>query len=461
MTRFYAGAAQVDITPQLPATLGGFFLSFPCDRVLDKLYASAVSLSDGDQQVILVSCDLGYIMEETVAQIRDTVQEATGVQPANINISATHTHSGPYMGYDYRSYYRGEAQDAEDKTVRDRIAAGIAQAAIEAFERQKPASVGYGSASVGRCCYNRRFIMGDGRSRMQPGFDNPDSLMVEGPVDNQFQVVWFEDDENHPLAIMANLASHPVNFYGCAWLSADFPGEMRAVVNSASGKPVPVLFLQGACGNVTPINYGEGERWENNFDRYRRCGRILAGEVIRLMAEGSPVSNVRMAYAHQTVAIPYRAFSPDDAGRLLQLLADSDKADNRRAFLFSRLQTTDEKTEFHTFTGLHERKKRHPDYQIDIAALRLNDIVLVTNPAELFVEYQIEIKKALANRSVMVAELTNGWISYVPTLQAIALGGYEPTTRRTADDTGKIITERSIALILSLFPAGGADLDSV
>ncbi|MFN2352622.1 MAG: hypothetical protein ABR497_11825, partial [Kiritimatiellia bacterium] len=72
------------------------------------------------------------------------------------------------------------------------------------------------------------------------------------------------------------------------------------------------------------------------------------------------------------------------------------------------------------------------------------------NPAELFVEFQLDIKNRFKDRKVIVTELTNGRIGYVPTRLACALGGYETILTRFNPGTGELIRDTSCTLIESL-----------
>lgn len=91
-----------------------------------------------------------------------------------------------------------------------------------------------------------------------------------------------------------------------------------------------------------------------------------------------------------------------------------------------------------------------PAEPAEISAVALDDVVLVTNPAELFVEYQLDIKARFKGQKIMIAELTNGRIGYVPTRLACALGGYETIETRFNPDAGEQICEASRGVIESL-----------
>jgi hypothetical protein len=100
---------------------------------------------------------------------------------------------------------------------------------------------------------------------------------------------------------------------------------------------------------------------------------------------------------------------------------------------------------------------RLPVHDLSLTALRLgDDVAILTNPAELFCEFGLEIKQNSPVKYTLVSELTNGAMGYVPTRQAFEEGGYE--IRKLAGnsflamDAGERIVDASLSLLRN-FPA--------
>ena len=64
---------------------------------LDSLNVRAVILDDGQDRVAFVLFDLIVIGDEDAARVRDLVDAANGVPPANVSISCTHAHCAPCL----------------------------------------------------------------------------------------------------------------------------------------------------------------------------------------------------------------------------------------------------------------------------------------------------------------------------------------------------------------------------
>ncbi len=463
--KFMAGASMVDITPNVPATLGGMFGCYQAEQVLDHLYASSISISDGNIDVIWISCDLAIITEEITERVRVEISGITGVDPACINISATHTHTGPNTGY-VAPIFRDHKQIMEDKVTMEGIIEKIIESGVRSHSGMRPAKIGWGKGRAEKCSFNRRYVMADGKSRMAIG-NYPQGLMVEGPIDDELYVVWFEDEGDEIIAMMVNYSSHPAALYSLEYVSSDFPGAMREMIWNALSKKFPVQYLQGACGNTVPISSDaakHGDMWGRGLSGYRHIGAILAGEVIKLIHQNIATEfEDKIIIRSSKIYIPYKEFNENDIDEALKILMEDAETGDKAKDMRDRLDKVDDWecmknikvnaerwAQFYNLAVIKDLQKKYPEYPVEITALKLGSVIFVTNPAELFVEYQLQIKNRFRDKNIMVVELTNGWTNYIPTRQAIALGGYEVIQSRLHEYAGRMITDKSIALIESL-----------
>ena len=63
--------------------------------------------------------------------------------------------------------------------------------------------------------------------------------------------------------------------------------------------------------------------------------------------------------------------------------------------------------------------------EVEVGAISMSGTAISTNPAELFVEFGLEIKERSPFEVTLISELANGWCGYVPTEAAFTQGGYE------------------------------------
>ena len=71
------------------------------------------------------------------------------------------------------------------------------------------------------------------------------------------------------------------------------------------------------------------------------------------------------------------------------------------------------------------RKLQERVIHTEVQALRLNELILVGFPGEIFAEVSLRLKSEVENRAVAVVELANDNIGYIASPEAFAEGGYE------------------------------------
>jgi hypothetical protein len=88
---------------------------------------------------------------------------------------------------------------------------------------------------------------------------------------------------------------------------------------------------------------------------------------------------------------------------------------------------------------------------VELGAIAIGDVAVSCNPAELFTELGMEIKRRSPFRLTIISELTNGYCGYVPPEHAFAQKGYETHrtvfTSRLAKNAGALIVDRSVGLL--------------
>jgi len=146
--KFKAGAAQVDISPEDSQFLFGYpHVKRYSTGIHDKLWSSALYLSDSNEQVLFIANDIVFVSKEVARQARITISSRTGVKPENIMITATHTHSGP-MILDHISNQNDPVVPKTDVNYVRFMQDRIVQAAIIAYQNAQPAKIGLAIATA-------------------------------------------------------------------------------------------------------------------------------------------------------------------------------------------------------------------------------------------------------------------------------------------------------------------------
>lgn len=392
------GIAKTKITPTVP---GLRWEGKQLTGVYRDLYARAIILNHEAEQIALVLCDLLGISQELVRCIRQEVQTRIGFPGRAIQIACTHSHSTPdTIGVGF-----------EDPDYNSFLIDTIATAVCEAATSTQPARLGWSRVPIRGLAHSRRKKMNDGtvfttRYGVPSTWRvNADLIVGEGPIDPDLTVIRIEDLSGEVLAIISNFACHPSVALMSPNFSGDFPGEAMAILETTFGKHSVVLCTNGAAADVDPTL--EIPYWGPRTDfMARRLGRIFAAQVLECAERIEMEELISIGAIQETVNLTVR---PD---------------------WFQLLEVEQERMQQEFSTGwslssVTKRILRERVIQTEVQALRLNDLILVGFPGEVFAETGLKLKSEIQNSAIAVLELTNDNIGYIPTAQAFAEGGYE------------------------------------
>ncbi|MBN2580348.1 MAG: neutral/alkaline non-lysosomal ceramidase N-terminal domain-containing protein [Pirellulales bacterium] len=433
-----AGAAAVDVTPTGRQFLFGY-PHVPRDStgVHDPLWSSALFLSDGRTPLLLVANDVIYISRETARRVREGIHEQTGIPPAQMMITATHTHSGP-MTVDQVSNEADPAVPKTDPRYVAQLEEGIVRAAVEAYRGARPAALGLATAD-GACV---------GGNRHDPA----------GPSDPEVPLLAIRDNSDGCLmALMVVCSMHPTVLHEDSTLvSADFPGMTRQYLQErVLGNDCPVLFHTGPCGNQSPRHVTQS----NTFDEAARLGRLLGESIIQSLANLEEVSDVQLGCAQATVDLPIRTM-PSVAEAQSQLEAAARRLDALRRSGADRREVRTAECDWY---GAEEslglaRAAASGRLSERIASLMPAEITLMRIgpryyagwPCEIFVEFLLMVKAQCPNCHVV--SLANGEMQgYLVTEEAVRRGWYEASNSLFAGpDSGLILVNKTLELIKPL-----------
>lgn len=379
-----AGAASIDIRPPEGIAMAGFSARAGTSKgVLDPLQARALVLEGKDRAVALVTLDLiGPLPPRQLDAIRSRVKSSCGIE--DVIFSASHTHSGPNV--------MEEAPEWQTQA-----AAGIVAVVERAWKARRDARIGIGRGAV-QIGHNRLFYMSQGEGKM---LWRNESRIPTAPVDPTVMILRVDGADGLPLAILVNYACHPV-VLGPENLqySADYPGEMRRVVERAHRGAV-ALFLQGGAGNINPY-YDKTPLIEDAVGSMRETGRMLAKEVLRVMPDikthSLPDADIKIV--RDTLDFPARW----NREKLLASVPASRLNDDMK---------------------MRVARATSGPYHAPVTTLLVGrDFAFVGVPAEIFVDFQMDVRARVSGMPVLFGGYTNGTLGYAPTIKAAVDGGY-------------------------------------
>ena len=429
-----AGSAAISITPDNSQFLFGYpHVERYSTGVHDQLFSSALFLSDGKTELMIIANDIVSVSKESVARIRRRICEKTGVPVKNIMISATHTHSGP-VTVDYISNANDPVVPKADRQYIRLMEDGMVKAAVEAFNSAAPAELGLAVTDSS----------GVGTNRHDPA----------GPSDMQMPVLIVRSLQGKKyIACMLVCSMHPTVLHEDSKLiSSDFPGMARQILQSEFlGKECPVIYHTGPSGNQSPRHVTK----ENTFKEAKRLGNILAQAVGRILHKINYTSDNPLVCIQRFVDLPGRSFQGireikqqlDQAAKKLDKLrksgASSQEVRTAEVDWFGAEETL-------SLAQLAQEGSLDAVYQTclpaEIQVIGIGRWTFVGWQGEIFVEYSLKVKERCEH--VYLVSCANGDLQgYIVTPEAAAKGGYEASNSIFDHESGAILVAETLQLL--------------
>ena len=365
-----AGFSEIGITPEKPVIMSGYGnRKDPFKGIHDSLFAQAMYLTNGDEEVLLITSDLIGHSHQHVKMLQSMIQRETGIPEDKIFVTAVHNHGGPVNG----TYMPQDKLPPDVKAYVDILYGKLLVISREAKQDIQPVRIGYekGESKVN---INRRAIYSEGEVWLGR---NPD-----GACDHEVDIVKFTGMDGKLLAVHVNYPCHGTctgqdNYQ----ITGDWPGITAQMMKEKLGADVVVMVTAGASADINPI-YGPN----NNF---RQVSAVAYG-----------VASVAMELVDKCVATGYSEL----------------RSANRTA----------------TFPGKKGWDSHFPqvsvpgeDVTINFSAIRMGDIVLAGISGEVFTEIGMNMKKRSSGNTTVMTHC-NGASGYICTDASYREGGYEP-----------------------------------
>ncbi|MGI6458735.1 MAG: hypothetical protein ACOX5J_01345 [Candidatus Hydrogenedentales bacterium] len=437
-----AGFASRCITPLLGKEIPGLFEQRFAQGIHDDLFVRAAVIDDGEKCIALVQCDAIKISAAMTARARKAAESLCGIPGRYCFLSATHTHSGgPVFGS-----FLSEADAAYQEFIADQAAHAIA----EAHRLRQAVVAGTGASLAEGVAFNRRFIMKDGSQLTHPGKMNPDIERPAGPADPTVTVVAFRPDgEAEPIGAIVHFACHATHMNGLLY-SADYPKYIVDTLRAVYGENFGVVYLNGACGDVTQVDNQSPRPAE--FGEYwcKRTGRAVGAAALQALARMDYFSQASVDASSRSLLAPIRVATPQQVRAARERLRTH------------ALDPQDIETIYaHCLLRVEKMRKARPKERLEILGLRIADACFWGVPGEFFQEFAMNVRKTSEFPHICCVELANGYFGYICTEEAFAGGGYEIRTAPSSylvEDTGRRIQKTGERVVADLWQAARTEL---
>lgn len=397
-----AGVATTVITPEQPMWMAGYAArTKPSEGKVHDLHAKALVLADAQgRRLAIVTVDLLGIDRAMRDWVEKEVRQRYHIDPSNLLINASHTHSGPVLRESAYSIYGDSFYDLTPKQLEqsnvysDRLQQKLVDVVGKALEQLAPARLAYTHGRAG-FAMNRRLPTAQG-FRNSP---NPD-----GPIDHDVPVLRIESPEGQLRAILFGYACHAttLSFYQYC---GDYPGFAQEYIEQLH-PGTTAMFLAGCGGDQNPYPRNK----DRALELCQQHGHALANGVeTALQCPSKPVRGPLRA-ALEEVTLDFA--EPPSRAALEQQAKSNNKYERMHAeYLLQQLEREGDITS---------------TYSYPVQVIRFgDDLMMIALAGEVVIDYALRLKRELTDTPLWVAGYSNDVFGYVPSVRVLQEGGYE------------------------------------
>ena len=445
---FLAGAAQVDSTPPLGTLINGDLITHYARSIHDTLYAKALVMQSGELTVALVVVDICAMPKDFLDEIKADIHQQTGISPANVLISSTHTHAaGSVMSL---------LMGAADLPYRQKLSGLIPEAVKRAYEQLRPAKAGFGHADVPEHVVCRRFFMKEGYAALNPVTGGIDTIKTnpfgaEAYIDRRASVpdpevgfLAIQGLDGQWICLLANYSLHYVGDWENGTITADYFGVFSEQIRKKLGANDSFVGMMsnGTSGEINIWDFVAPDRYPSDFfAKSRLIGTDIAEKVFSALPKINWQINPRLGVQYAEVNIGTRKPAPADVEDAKIVVAKTD---------FEQLSTSAEAW-YPVYAREQVLLNEYPDSLLfPIQAIRIGSGLIGALGGEFFAETGLRLKNALSTTPYFTITMANGYVGYVPPAHELKQGGYETWRCRTSfleESAEEAIRSRLLALL--------------
>ncbi|MEX2568670.1 MAG: hypothetical protein WD431_22195 [Cyclobacteriaceae bacterium] len=442
---FKAGFAEKDITPDIGMEAPGGYGKSYHRTFHDACKVRAVVFDDGKKRVALVGIDLLFVTRSLVLEARVEIEKRCGIPQDAIMIGASHSHSSGPIGMREPGDFENASPLVQDLVNNKSIVSNpgymqllkkqIVEAVVTADESRIDAKLAVGNGYEDKVSFNRRLRMKNGLTYSHPGAGNPDIIDYAGPIDPQVGTVGVWDLKGNLLGMLVNFSNHATTNPG--GISANWIGDMEKTLRGATGNAaLPVVFLQGACGDITQVDNLTEFQNPASEEWCEIVGGRVGAEAYKtlLLIRRGANSDIPLDTRQKIWKVQRRIPSAETVKQALETVNQGPEKAGTTEWTFAKETLV-----------LDAMIKARPEVEVEVQAIQVGPMVFVSNPAEYFVQFGLDIKEGSKFHFTFVVELANGIVGYVPTEEALGPngGGYE--TRLTSYSNLEVSAGRQFA----------------
>ncbi|MBE6700858.1 MAG: hypothetical protein E7582_03095 [Ruminococcaceae bacterium] len=439
---FEFGFYEKEITPPLGCGIPGYFnIRRGCD-VLDRLYARAVVIKQGDKRVAILSIDGLHPKTDICDGIAKRIEAYTNIPRENVMIAFTHSHTAIPFRFEGIAFEDDEVVKESIKGYIDVFIRLVADCVTLANLRLVNATPFFEKGEVSGISFCRDYFMKNGTPRTNPPRTSPEILSSVTESDKELPVLMIKDDEGKALGAILGFACHADCISG-EKLSGDYVSTLSKELKKVYGEDFVTIFLLGCSGDV---NHFDVSKLSDSGDHYVKMGKKLAEEVVRVASKGEKLKENTLKSKLEYITIPRREVDEEtilEARRCIETIPE------KKGVKISADNTDPEQYKLAMAKRLVAFIDSTPqEFDVPLQCIQIGEFTIYGFNSEIFTEFGKIVKRGDKTGKNLVATLCNEAFGYVPTRDMFYDTIYEsrPGSSRLDKEAGYIMAEKLISM---------------
>jgi hypothetical protein len=390
------GTASVRITPDKPLWMAGYgSRDHPAESKLHDLWVKVLALeAPGGHRAVLITSDVCGFSRVSYEAICAGLKARTQLEPAQIMLSCSHTHSGPALRECLQDYY---PMDAKQRTLNDQYTLELEKTIVdkvaEAFAHREPATLWAGEGKCGFAVNRRNNTEAQVADSLQRG------LPLKGPVDHSVPVLAVRRLDGSLRTLVFGYACHTTTLSGYQWCG-DYAGFAQIALEK--GHAGTLAMLHAGCGaDQNPIP-------RRSVELCQKYGTMLAAAVDDVIGKSMRPIAPQLRTALETIPLNYE-----------RVMTRPDLEDYvRKGGLYGRWAKR-------MLGQMDEGKKFATSFPYVVQAWKLGpDQLWISLAGEAVVDYALRFQADYGPHT-WVTSYTQDLVAYIPSRRVWKEGGYE------------------------------------
>jgi len=420
MKKLYIDAKKINITPDYPVSLIGYFNDRVSKGKLDSLFCRLAAIKQNSNHLLFIQIDNCLIMHGDVIFIKREIEKNSNFKFENIMIFTSHTHTAPAL----TDFYKTKKEHRYLEELISKIVEGA-----KALNPHIECKVKIAKSNYEGLSYNRRWFLKDGRvitnpPKLYPYMDKP-----EGAFDREMGVIVFFQNDNSPEVIFVNISNH-TDTIGGDLISSDWPGFMEKYINEALHKDIIVLPFIAPQGNINHFEFDNPGN-QTNYNEAKRIGKSYARILIKSLKNLKPIDIDNLKSKLKMIKIPPREIKEKNIQNAKNILKTAVYTQSKKDLTSEDIIKENQELEWLFAKELMNYYNNKPDYYtLCLQLFLMGNILFCAIPGEPFVEIGIELKKIDRFSMTFPVACANGYFGYIPLKECFERDGYEVKASR-------------------------------